>query len=177
MNVLERTREYGLMRAMGTSPVSVFSLVIIEVIVMAVMTVIIACIVSYILNYSLSFVGIPMPLEIEYGGVLLKDASVLAGLGALWAWGPLGGIRNPEQLVALWQAARGDTLLPAWIVLTYVAATLMLVPLNLLLLATGAMMGPLAAAVLLAALAATVIGLYLLRRRLRRPLGGEGESS
>jgi ABC-type lipoprotein release transport system permease subunit len=69
MNVLERTREYGLMRAMGTSPASVFSLVIIEVIVMAVMTVIVACIVSYVLNYSLSSVGIPMPLEIEYGGV------------------------------------------------------------------------------------------------------------
>jgi ABC-type antimicrobial peptide transport system permease subunit len=43
--------------------------VIIEVIVMAVMTVIVACIVSYVLNYSLSSVGIPMPLEIEYGGV------------------------------------------------------------------------------------------------------------
>ena len=42
---------------------------VIEVIIMAVMTVIIACVVSYILNYSLSFVGIPMPLEIEYGGV------------------------------------------------------------------------------------------------------------
>jgi len=69
MNVLERTREYGLMRAMGTSPASVFSLVIIEVIVMAVMTVIVASIVSYILNYSVSFVGIPMPVEIEYGGV------------------------------------------------------------------------------------------------------------
>jgi ABC-type lipoprotein release transport system permease subunit len=69
MNVLERTREYGLMRAMGTSPATVFSLVIVEVVVMAIMSVIVAGIVSYILNYSLSSVGIPMPVEIEYGGV------------------------------------------------------------------------------------------------------------
>ncbi len=70
MNVLERTREYGLMRAMGTSPATVFSLVIIEVVVMAIMSVIVAGIVSYILNYSLaSGGGIPMPVEIEYGGV------------------------------------------------------------------------------------------------------------
>ena len=35
MTVLERTREYGLMRAIGTSPFIVFQLVILEVAVMA----------------------------------------------------------------------------------------------------------------------------------------------
>jgi ABC-type lipoprotein release transport system permease subunit len=69
MNVLERTREYGLMRAMGTSPSRVFSLVITEVVIMAILSVIIAGVVSYALNYGLSFVGIPLPVSIEYGGV------------------------------------------------------------------------------------------------------------
>jgi ABC-type lipoprotein release transport system permease subunit len=73
MNVLERTREYGLMRAMGTSPGSVFGLVIIEVAILAVLTVIAGVIGSYALNSGLSSVGIPLPVSLEYGGVTFDE--------------------------------------------------------------------------------------------------------
>jgi len=69
MNVLERTREYGLMRAVGTPRSTVFTLVIVEVVILAIFTVIVAGLVSLAVNAGLSTVGIPMPVSIEYGGM------------------------------------------------------------------------------------------------------------
>lgn len=69
MTVLERTREYGLMRAVGTSPGLVFRLVILEVTIMAILSVIIGFAASIALNYWLSIDGVPLPVSLEYGGV------------------------------------------------------------------------------------------------------------
>jgi putative ABC transport system permease protein len=69
MNVLERTREYGLMRAIGTSPSWVFGLVITEVVIMAILSIVVASAVSLGVNYGFSHTGIPMPVSIEYGGM------------------------------------------------------------------------------------------------------------
>ncbi|MDH4158260.1 MAG: ABC transporter permease [candidate division Zixibacteria bacterium] len=69
MTVLERIREYGVMRALGTSPGQVFRLVQVEVIIMAVMSVIIGCLLAYVINYALSIHGITMPTPFTYGGV------------------------------------------------------------------------------------------------------------
>lgn len=68
MTVLERTREYGLMRAIGTRPVQVFGLVLTEVFEMALLSVGVGAILAYAVNYTFSIVGIPIP-EVEYGGV------------------------------------------------------------------------------------------------------------
>jgi ABC-type antimicrobial peptide transport system permease subunit len=73
MTVLERTREYGLMRAIGTSPWLVFRMVIVEVTVMAVISVVIGTVVSLLLNYWLSINGVPMPVSLEYGGVTFSE--------------------------------------------------------------------------------------------------------
>ncbi len=73
MNVLERTREYGLLRAVGTKPAQIFRLVIVEVVVMALVSVIVGFIISFALNYGLSFKGMPMPVSIEYGGVTFSE--------------------------------------------------------------------------------------------------------
>jgi ABC-type lipoprotein release transport system permease subunit len=69
MTVLERTREYGLMRAVGTSPGLVFRLVILEVTVMAILSVVVGFAASIALNYWLSIGGVPLPISLEYGGV------------------------------------------------------------------------------------------------------------
>ena len=74
MNVLERTREYGLLRAVGTRPRQVFALVIIEVCIMAVIASILGCAAGGVLNYWLSFEGIPMPTEFTYGGMEFTHA-------------------------------------------------------------------------------------------------------
>jgi ABC-type lipoprotein release transport system permease subunit len=73
MSVLERTREYGLLRAVGTTPIQVFTLVIIEVFIMAIISVIVGFVASYILNYSLSFTGMSLPVSIDYGGVTFSE--------------------------------------------------------------------------------------------------------
>lgn len=69
MNVLERTREYGLMRAVGTSSATVFGLVIVEVFIMGVFAVTAATLVSLAVNAWFSTTGIPMPVSVEYGGM------------------------------------------------------------------------------------------------------------
>jgi ABC-type antimicrobial peptide transport system permease subunit len=74
MNVLERTREYGLLRAVGTRPRQVFALVIIEVFIMAVIASILGCLAGAALNYWLSIKGIPMPFEFTYGGMEFTHA-------------------------------------------------------------------------------------------------------
>jgi ABC-type lipoprotein release transport system permease subunit len=73
MTVLERTREYGLMRAMGTRPWQVFGLVISEVAVMAVLSVIVGFVIALGLNYWLSINGVPLPVELDYGGVTFSQ--------------------------------------------------------------------------------------------------------
>ncbi|MDH4223080.1 MAG: ABC transporter permease [candidate division Zixibacteria bacterium] len=69
MTVLERTREYGLMRAIGTQPVQVFKLVLYEVTMMAVIGVLIGIALSLPANYLMSRHGIPMPQGFTYGGM------------------------------------------------------------------------------------------------------------
>lgn len=68
MNVLERRREYGLLRAVGTRPRLVLGIVVFEVFVMAVMAVIVGTGVSLGINYWVTLHGIPMPMELEFAG-------------------------------------------------------------------------------------------------------------
>ncbi len=68
MTVLERTREYGVLRAIGVRPAQVSWLVIYEVAVMAIISALIGTIVALICNYYLSVAGINFG-EFTYGGV------------------------------------------------------------------------------------------------------------
>ena len=70
MTVLERTREYGVLRAIGTAPGQVVQMVIYEVLVMAIAGVIIGAGVAYGLNYWLSIEGIPLPTPLTFGGIV-----------------------------------------------------------------------------------------------------------
>jgi ABC-type lipoprotein release transport system permease subunit len=69
MTVLERTREYGVLRAVGTRPGQVFKLVVLEVGMMALLSVFIGIAIGLPLNYVLSINGIPMPQSFTYGGM------------------------------------------------------------------------------------------------------------
>ena len=72
MNVLERTREYGLLRAIGTRPLRILGLVLWEVVVMAAIALVIGAVSAWIINSLVAAHGIPMPYELTYGGIVFN---------------------------------------------------------------------------------------------------------
>jgi ABC-type lipoprotein release transport system permease subunit len=73
MSVLERRREYGLLKAIGTSPRGVFRLVLYEVFVMACVSVAIGLLVSLGINHWLTTHGVTLPEELSFAGVEFQE--------------------------------------------------------------------------------------------------------
>ena len=71
MGIFERTREFGVMRALGTRKAFVFRLIIYEIFCLAVASIIIGGIIAFIANYILLKHGIPLPEPIHFAGVCL----------------------------------------------------------------------------------------------------------
>lgn len=69
MTVLERTREYGVLRAMGTRPFQVFRLVVLEVGMMSLISISAGGLTAFGIISLLSRHGIPMPTTFTYGGM------------------------------------------------------------------------------------------------------------
>jgi putative ABC transport system permease protein len=72
MSVLERQREYGVLKAVGTRPFDIFWLVIQEVIILSVFSICIGAALGTLTNYFLSFHGITLPQSFSYGGMEFK---------------------------------------------------------------------------------------------------------
>ncbi len=72
MSVLERTREYGVLKAVGTKPKQIFSLVLIEVNIIAIFSVIIGTGIGFILNSLMAKYGYNIPEPISYGGMMIE---------------------------------------------------------------------------------------------------------
>lgn len=70
MVVLERRREYGLLKALGTRPAAIFWLILAEMNILAVCSVFAGAILGTMTNYVLSLRGIPLPHPFSYGGVM-----------------------------------------------------------------------------------------------------------
>ena len=73
MVVLERTREFGVLRAVGTRTLAVFQLIVLETAFLAVISIIIGATAGILANYLLATYGIDYPTPIEYGGVMFKE--------------------------------------------------------------------------------------------------------
>lgn len=69
MSVLERRREYGLLKALGTRPASIIAMVMTEVTIMAVVSIAAGSVVGLVVNYAFSITGIVMPFTFTFGGV------------------------------------------------------------------------------------------------------------
>ncbi len=69
MSVLERQREYGVMKAIGTKPKQVIKLVILEVIILAIICILIGSGLGYGANSLLSKYGIKIGEGFTYGGM------------------------------------------------------------------------------------------------------------
>jgi putative ABC transport system permease protein len=69
MSVLERQREYGVLKAVGTKPGQIIKMVLVEVSILAVICVILGTAVGLFINYLVSVQGFSLPEPISYGGM------------------------------------------------------------------------------------------------------------
>ena len=72
MSVLERIREYGVQKAVGTRPKHIFWQVILEINFIAIGSILLGALLSFIFNHLLSINGISLPFSFTYGGVEFK---------------------------------------------------------------------------------------------------------
>ena len=111
MTVLERTREYGALRAIGTSPQQVFQLVIFEVFIMAVIGIITGIVAGFLFNYLLSFQGIAIPQSITYGG--MEFTHLYTEVNAHSFYIPAATVLFSALLVGTFPAVRAARIAPA----------------------------------------------------------------
>ena len=69
MTILERTREFGVLRALGTRPHHMMGMIILETIWLTLISLVPAVLLSLLGNFYLSLYGIPLPNAIEFSGV------------------------------------------------------------------------------------------------------------
>ena len=72
MSVLERTREYGVLKAMGTQPSQIVNLILTEVNILAFVSIIVGIGLGLLANYHLSHTGITLAEPLSYGGMEFK---------------------------------------------------------------------------------------------------------
>jgi len=72
MSVLERTREYGVLKAVGTKPAQIFKLVLIEVNIIAIFSIIIGSGIAFIINSIFAKYGYTIPEPISFGGMMFE---------------------------------------------------------------------------------------------------------
>jgi ABC-type lipoprotein release transport system permease subunit len=72
MNVLDRTREFGVIKAMGTRPFIIFKLIMVEMFLLSFISVFIGIIIASFVNYYWVAIGYQHPSPITYGGITIS---------------------------------------------------------------------------------------------------------
>jgi ABC-type lipoprotein release transport system permease subunit len=70
MSVLERTREFGVLKALGTKPMQIAKLIMLETTFLTIFSIAAGLIAALVLNYYFAVHGIKMSHEIHYGGIV-----------------------------------------------------------------------------------------------------------
>ncbi len=84
MSILERTREFGVLRALGTRPKAMFGLIVCETAYLALLSIAVGMVISLGANYYLSIHGIQLPEPIEYGGMRWESMSARITFASVW---------------------------------------------------------------------------------------------
>ncbi len=111
MTVMERRREYGMLRAIGTTPAQIVRMVIWEVLCMAAIGIAGGLVVAYLAAYYLLIEGIPMPEPFTWGGV--QFTHMYAELSAHIFWVPALAVVVTALVVSLFPAIRAAHVAPA----------------------------------------------------------------
>ena len=73
MSILERTREFGVIKALGTRPFYIFILIVLESGILSIMSALLGMAAGIAINYYLSIHGIKYPTPIEFQGVFVTE--------------------------------------------------------------------------------------------------------
>jgi len=111
MSVLERTREYGVLKAVGTKPTQIFWLVICEVIIIAIGSIAVGVFLGVLGNYLLSIYGITYPEAITYGG--MKFTTLYAEVNVRCLVIPGITVMLSAMIVSLFPAVKAARIMPA----------------------------------------------------------------
>ncbi len=84
MSILERTKEFGVMRALGTRPAAVFRLIVLETALLCLISIAVGVALSLSFNYYLSVHGIKLSTAFEYGGMEMDTILSVVNLRTLW---------------------------------------------------------------------------------------------
>jgi len=109
MSVLERRREYGVLKALGTKPRQVFQLILIEIDLMALGSILIGAVAALGINYFFSIHGFTLSEPFTYGGVEFSHLHTEINLNSFVI--PALTVGVTATLVALfpgWKAVRTD---------------------------------------------------------------------
>ncbi|MCY3553669.1 MAG: ABC transporter permease [Candidatus Poribacteria bacterium] len=111
MSVLERTREYGVLKAVGTKPAQIFWLVVCEVVIIALGSICVGALLGVLANYLLSIYGITYPEEISFGGMKLKTLYAAVNVRCLVI--PAMTVMLSATIVSLFPAIKAARIMPA----------------------------------------------------------------
>jgi len=111
MSVLERTREYGLLIAMGTRPGEIMRMVLSEVLILATFSIVLGAVCSLGVNYMLTLHGISLPETLTYGGVEFRVMHAELNRRSFWIPGSV--VLASAFLVAIIPALRAAHVAPA----------------------------------------------------------------
>lgn len=110
MATLERTREFGVLRALGTRPAYVFGLILVEMTFLAVISVFFGGLAAWVGNQVLATYGIVLPTPFEYGGYVFDR--LLGSLAAHVFWVPAAVTVGAAALVSMYPALRAARVVP-----------------------------------------------------------------
>jgi len=110
MGTLERTREFGVLKAIGTQPSAVFYMIMLESFLLSFASCILGLLLAMPLVYWLSTAGLSMPEPIDMGGVMFD--SILAELTVFSVFAPFVVIIGTTLLVSLIPAIRAAKISP-----------------------------------------------------------------
>lgn len=110
MSVLERTKEYGLFRAVGTRASHVFWMIILETMLLGTIASAIGLAIAWPLLMHLSVQGIPIPTPVDVGGMPFD--TILAKVSVATLTEPAVLVLATAFLVSLWPAARAARVTP-----------------------------------------------------------------
>jgi ABC-type lipoprotein release transport system permease subunit len=110
MVILERTREYGVLKAIGTRPSQIFKLIVLETILLAALSIIVGSLGGLAVNAYFAKYGITYPEPIEWGGMMIQHMK--ARITPRTIWTPSLVIFATALVVSIWPALRAARIVP-----------------------------------------------------------------